>query len=31
MLSQWRGYADNANGVCIGFSHDRLRELSEAL
>ncbi|MCP4289683.1 MAG: DUF2971 domain-containing protein, partial [Gammaproteobacteria bacterium] len=31
LLSQWRGYADNANGVCIGFSHDRLRELSEAL
>ncbi len=25
-LSQWRGYADDGNGVCIGFRPDKLRE-----
>ena len=26
-LSQWRGYADNAAGVCIGFSASHLQQL----
>ncbi|BDF59837.1 hypothetical protein CE91St36_26540 [Christensenellaceae bacterium] len=25
-LSQWRGYADDGNGVCIGFRADKLQE-----
>ena len=25
-LSQWRGYADDGSGVCIGFRADKLRE-----
>lgn len=25
-LSQWRGYADDGRGVCIGFRADRIRE-----
>ena len=28
-LSQWRGYADDANGVCIGFSKEAISELTE--
>ncbi len=28
LLSQWRGYADDANGVAIGFSSDFLRKSS---
>ena len=30
LLSQWRGYADNASGVSIGFSKKYLEKLSEA-
>jgi len=29
-LSQWRGYADDATGISIGFSKDYLMELEEA-
>jgi hypothetical protein len=29
MLSQWRGYADDACGVCIGFSTDSIEKLSD--
>lgn len=29
-LSQWRGYADDARGVAIGFDSDRLRALALA-
>ncbi|MDL2323871.1 DUF2971 domain-containing protein [Ruminococcaceae bacterium OttesenSCG-928-A16] len=29
LLSQWRGYADNGAGVCLGFSKRQLEELSE--
>ncbi|MCI8370080.1 MAG: DUF2971 domain-containing protein [Clostridia bacterium] len=28
-LSQWRGYADDANGVCIGFSTSYLNMINE--
>ena len=31
MLSQWRGYADNGKGCCIGFSYDLLREYCSKL
>lgn len=31
LLSQWRGYADDATGVAIGFSSEYLKWLSEAL
>jgi hypothetical protein len=27
LLSQWRGYADNGAGVCIGFSKDYITDL----
>lgn len=27
-LSQWRGYADDANGVCIGFNVESLKKLN---
>lgn len=30
LLSQWRGYADDASGVSIGFSKKYLEELSKA-
>jgi hypothetical protein len=30
LLSQWRGYADDANGISIGFSKDYLEQLAEA-
>jgi len=30
LLSQWRGYAEDATGVSIGFSKDYLDKLSEA-
>ena len=30
MLSQWRGYASDASGMCIGFSKDYLEELAKA-
>ena len=29
LLSQWRGYADNAQGFSIGFSEEYLRELEK--
>lgn len=29
-LSQWRGYADNGKGCCIGFSKDVLQDYCEA-
>ena len=29
LLSQWRGYADNGAGVCIGFSKDYLADLGD--
>lgn len=29
LLSQWRGYADDAKGVAIGFSKDYLKKLAE--
>lgn len=28
-LSQWRGYADDGNGICIGFHKEQLSELSK--
>ncbi len=28
-LSQWRGYAQDAEGFCIGFSKEKLKELKE--
>jgi len=31
LLSQWRGYANDAHGVSIGFSKDYLRLLSDSL
>lgn len=31
LLSQWRGYADDARGIAIGFSQQYLSKLSEAL
>lgn len=30
LLSQWRGYADDATGVSIGFSEDYLGQLAKA-
>lgn len=30
LLSQWRGYADNGAGVCLGFDKALLAQLSEA-
>lgn len=30
LLSQWRGYADDANGVAIGFSKEYIEELSSS-
>jgi hypothetical protein len=30
LLSQWRGYADDATGVSIGFSKDYLKQFAEA-
>lgn len=29
-LSQWRGYADDGRGCCIGFSKDALRQFCDA-
>lgn len=29
LLSQWRGYADNATGVSVGFSKDYLEQFAE--
>lgn len=26
MLGQWRGYADDGNGICLGFSQKRLKQ-----
>ena len=31
MLSQWRGYASDASGMCIGFSKAYFEELAEEL
>jgi hypothetical protein len=31
LLSQWRGYANNASGISIGFSKKYLEELSKEL
>lgn len=30
LLSQWRGYADDGRGVCIGFRSEYLEELADA-
>jgi hypothetical protein len=30
LLSQWRGYADDARGVAVGFSHSYLAQLASA-
>ena len=29
MLSQWRGYANDASGMCVGFSKAYFEELGE--
>ena len=31
MLSQWRGYASDASGICIGFSAEYFKKFSELL
>lgn len=31
LLSQWRGYADNASGISIGFSQSYLEKLAEVI
>ncbi len=31
LLSQWRGYADNASGVAIGFSKEYLKQFSAGI
>ena len=28
LLSQWRGYADNGAGICIGFDYDYLNQIN---
>ena len=31
LLSQWRGYGDNGNGICIGFDDSYFKQLQKSL